>query len=27
MFVELKASFDEANNIKWSKRMKAAGIK
>lgn len=27
VFVELKARFDEANNIKWSKRMKAAGIK
>lgn len=26
-FVELKARFDEANNIKWGKRMKAAGIK
>ncbi len=25
--VELKARFDEANNIKWSKQMKAAGIK
>lgn len=27
VFVELKARFDEANNLKWSKRMKAAGIK
>lgn len=27
VFVELKARFDEANNIKWGKRMKAAGIK
>jgi polyphosphate kinase len=27
VFVELKARFDESNNIKWSKRMKAAGIK
>lgn len=26
VFVELKARFDEANNIKWSKRMKASGI-
>lgn len=26
-FVELKARFDEANNIKWSKVMKQAGIK
>jgi len=26
-FVELKARFDEANNIKWGKRMKEAGIK
>lgn len=27
VFVELKARFDEANNIKWGKRMKAAGIR
>jgi polyphosphate kinase len=26
-FIELKARFDEANNIKWSKEMKKAGIK
>jgi polyphosphate kinase len=26
VFIELKARFDEANNIKWSKKMKAAGI-
>ena len=25
-FIELKARFDEANNIKWSKEMKNAGI-
>lgn len=27
VFVELKARFDEANNLKWSKRMKAAGVR
>jgi polyphosphate kinase len=27
VFVELKARFDEANNLNWSKKMKAAGIK
>ncbi|HEY6506063.1 MAG TPA: polyphosphate kinase 1 [Chitinophagaceae bacterium] len=26
VFVELKARFDEANNLRWSKKMKAAGI-
>jgi polyphosphate kinase len=26
VFVELKARFDEANNLKWGKKMKAAGI-
>lgn len=26
-FIELKARFDEANNIKWSREMKKAGIK
>ena len=26
VFIELKARFDEANNIKWSKKMKDAGI-
>ena len=26
VFVELKARFDEANNIKWAKKMKAVGI-
>src|SRR4030095_8243261 len=27
VFIELKARFDEANNIRWSKMMKQAGIK
>lgn len=27
VFIELKARFDEANNIKWSRLMKEAGIK
>lgn len=27
VFIELKARFDEANNIKWSKVMRAAGVK
>src|SRR5690606_23041789 len=27
VFVELKARFDEANNLNWSRKMKAAGIR
>ncbi len=27
VFIELKARFDEANNIKWSKQMKDAGVR
>lgn len=26
VFVELKARFDETNNLKWGKRMKVAGV-
>jgi len=27
VFIELKARFDEANNLKWAKAMKAAGVR